>query len=440
MAQSLKMATLSLYILTFNCGRTLIDIDAFASQLFSGLTTPNLPDVLVLSLQEIAPISYSFIGGTFLVPYFERFSQAVQKAAAKGSEEDGRVYTTIAAQNVGMTGLMVFARDSSAIQDLENAGVGVGVSEMGDKGAVGMRFKYHEGQASTELTFVAAHLQAMEDALEIRNANWKDIVRRLIFSSTTEEKTTILSTEERPLLSLSSRDASIYKPTSHLFLAGDLNYRTSIMHPAPDDHKKVFPQPYHDESSPYHYSNLYELDQLNQERGAGRTCHGLTEAPVTFPPTYKYDNKGPFLTEDEDISTWSWAKHRWPSWCDRILYLDVPAWLKESNPKIQITTHKYTALPLFPTSDHRAVALSLSVPLIPIPNPDEDEEGDDPRINPPFEIDINWKSRRDRARAFELAVGYLAYLSTTMEGGALFLTSVAGVVGTFFAFKLLLEM
>jgi hypothetical protein len=438
MAQS-QIASLSLYIITFNCGRSFINVDDFASQLFSGLSNSTLPDLFVLSLQEIAPISLSFISGTSLVPYFERFIHAVRKAAAKWSGEDD-TYTTIAVRNLGMTGMIIFAKDESAVQDIEHAGVGVGVSEMGDKGAVGVRFTYNGGGGSTELTFVAAHLQAMEDAVQTRNQNWQDIVRRLVFSSEAKGKTALLSNEERPLLSISSRDASIYKPTSHLFVAGDLNYRTSTLGPAPQDYVENFPQPQAAPTSPKHYSNLYKLDQLNQERAAGRTLHGLTEAKVTFPPTYKYDSKGPFLTPDEDVSEWSWARHRWPSWCDRILYLDIPSWLKETNPKAAITTHKYTALPLLSTSDHRPVALEATVPLIPIPPPHEDDESDDPRTSPPFEIDIDWKSKRDRARTLEVVSGYMAYFSTTLEGAALFLTTIAGALGAVFAIKMIMEM
>ncbi len=31
-----------------------------------------------------------------------------------------------------------------------------------------------------------------------------------------------------------------------------------------------------------------QRDQLNLERAAGRSFHGFTEGPLTFPPTYKY--------------------------------------------------------------------------------------------------------------------------------------------------------
>jgi hypothetical protein len=437
------MANVSVYILTFNCGRTLIDTEAFSSQLSIGLSQPKLPDLLILSLQEIAPIPYSFIGGSFLVPYFARFHETVQKAARKvaHSSSDAPLYTAVVARNLGMTGLMVFARDPSAIHDLETGGVGVGLARMGNKGAVGVRFTYHESSSSTELAFVAAHLAAMEQELLRRNEDWKNIVSGLVFSSTSKKRGTSLSTsaEDRPLLSISPQDASIYKSTSHLFVAGDLNYRTSIMSPAPSDHADLFPQPYHEPSSPNHFSSLFERDQLNQERLAGRTLQGLIEAPVTFPPTYKYKSEEPFLTPDEHLTKWHWSTHRWPSWCDRILYLDLPSWLKTQNQDAKIIVGKYTALPLFPTSDHRAVALLINIPLIPIPSPDEDEyQDEDPRVNPPFDIDVNWKSRREQARLFELLVGFTAYFTTTAEGFGAVVAMLAGAIGATFAIRALL--
>lgn len=419
---NVPITPLDLYIVTYNCGRAHIDIDSFASQLFNGLSEPKLPDVLVLALQEIAPLGPSLIGGSLLKSYYNRIDKAVQKAGGKingssaSADQDGPSYKTVTAWNVGMIAIMVYTLDGEAIQDLETAGVGFGVREMGNKAAAGTRFTYRRGALSTELTFVSAHLEAMEDEVQTRNDNWKSIVRGLVFSSTVGSHAP--SSEERPLLSISSHDASIYKSTSHLFVAGDLNYRTSTIAPSPTDHAESFPQPHHDESSPQHMSALFENDQLNQERLAGRTCHGLVEAPVKFPPTYKYDPKEPFNTPDEDLTKWHWATHRWPSWCDRILYLDVPSWLKAQNPDAKITTHKYTALPLFPTSDHRAVVLHISVPLLPIPKPDEEEERDnpDPRIHPPYDIDIDWRSKREKARRLELMTGLSVYCTTTVEG------------------------
>ncbi|TAQ83332.1 hypothetical protein B7494_g8344 [Chlorociboria aeruginascens] len=436
------MATLSLYIFTFNCGRSLIDVEAVASQLFNGLSTPHLPDILFLSLQEIAPIPHSLIGGSFLVPYFARFHIAVRKASKKANAGQA-VYKAVSARHIGMTGMMVFARDLTAVQDLETAEIGVGLWEMGNKGAVGVRFSYHDMGASTEITLVAAHLAAMEEELKRRNQDWKNIVRGLVFSSRRNENATSLSADtdadDQALLSISPQDASIYKPTSYLFLAGDLNYRTSLFPPGPNDPIDTFPQPSQHRSSKKHYANLFSSDQLNQERLAGRTCHGLIEAPVTFPPTYKYKPYPPFLTADEHLSHWPWAKHRWPSWCDRILYLDLPSWFKRDHPELTITAHKYSALPLFPTSDHRAVTLDVAIPLTQIPRP-EGEETDDPRVHLPFAIDVNWKAKRDSARSREVIVGFLMYFTTTLEGGIVVIAVAAGALGGFYVLRALIGL
>lgn len=438
MTTTMQSGSLDIYMLTYNCGLSLIDIDAVSSALFSGLSTSTLPDLLVLSLQEIAPLHCSLIGGSFLVPYFERFHHAVEKAAQRfsGAADGSSIYESVAARNLGMTGIMVFAKDAAAIKDLEIGGVGVGVADMGNKGAIGVRFTYQANGSSTELTFVSAHLAAHEGQILRRNEDWKNIVRGMVFASKAQgnkRDATSLSGASQPLLSIQPRDASIFKPTSHLFFAGDLNYRTSKFSPAPNDHNETFPQPHHDESSPRHYYALYEHDQLNQERLAGRTLHGLTEAQVTFPPTYKYDNEEPFLTPDSELKKWQWAPHRWPSWCDRILYLDIPSWMKSSYPEVEITIRKYSALPLFPTSDHRAVALDFTVPLLPIPPPPKEEVGDDPRINPPFGVNLDWKTNRERARTLELVSGFATYFASTTEGFSVLAAIIAGMVGAYFA-------
>ncbi|KAG9244297.1 inositol 5-phosphatase-like protein [Calycina marina] len=439
------------YIFTFNCGRDYIDVDAFASQFFDGLSRRIIPDLIVICLQEIGPVGASLIGGSHLVPYFSKIHSAVQKAAHDQFPEDEPeqdLYKLMVAKNAGMIGIMVFARDEDTVENLETGGVGFGKANMGDKAAVGARFTYSSGKDSTELTFVSAHLAAGEIALARRNEDWKSIVRRLVFSSMADggpDTALSGSGEEEVLLSISPQDGSIFKSTSHLFVAGDFNYRTSILSPAPNDHIEVFPQPHHDKSSPQHYTSLFENDQLNQERAAGRTMHGLIEAQVTFPPTYKYEIKEPFLMPDEDLVKWHWATHRWPSWCDRILYLPIPSWVKHEHPDAHIRTYRYAALPQQPTTDHRAVTLEVEVPLIPILQPTSNDvarlvkdRDNDPRINPPWTIDMDWKRKQVTARRLELVSGYTTYFTTTGEGVVLLLALIGGAIATVFALRAML--
>lgn len=431
--------SLDILVITFNCGRKLIKPEILARHLSNAIPGASGPEIIVLSLQEIAPVAYSFLGGSYLVPYFFEFQHAIRQASKAFGETK---YVNVVTRNVGMTACMVFVHEGhkGRIRWLETAGVGVGVQEMGNKGAVGVRLGYAATEEPLELAFVAAHLAPMEDALDRRNEDWMNIVRGLVFTPVNKKgsfptTTPLAATEDsEPLLSDASGNASnrprgIYTPTSHLILAGDLNYRTSPTLPRPSDHL-AFPKPTSSTTDPQHYSHLLRNDQLAREITAGRTCHSLREAPIDFPPTYKYSSQARSHAETEGMAAgWGWAKHRWPSWCDRILFLDLPPWMKEETPEADIKVVGYTALPLMPTSDHRPVALRLRVPLKAIPAPENSEGNEDVRLHPPFGIDARWRERRAAARRKEVFVGLLAYLFLTWEGNGILLALILGMLG-----------
>lgn len=428
----LKMPSVNVYIVTFNCGRELVKPEIFARHLLPKLPRSKVPDILILSLQELAPISYSFLGGSFLVSYFDRFHHAVRLATAP---LDDRRYVNFITRSVGMTAIMAFVLEDQTehIRSLATGAVGVGLQEMGNKGAVGLSFTYLVGDEAMELSVVAAHLAPMEDALERRNQDWKSIVQRLIFTPVDQNPIYKAREEERlqhddanaPLLESSgspTEESQLYKQTSYLIFAGDLNYRTSRLRPGLSDFQ-TFPQPTDDINDPKHFSHLLKHDQLSREIKAQRTCHGLQEAEISFPPTYKYSDNQRAVADGDDGTVWDWAKHRWPSWCDRILYLVPPSCKKsESSP---IYVHAYSALPLMPTSDHRPVALSLSIPLTAISTSHELVRD----LNAPFGIDPKWREKRDAARRMELVAGLIAYLGLTWEGNGILLAITIGALG-----------
>ena len=444
------MADLNCYITTFNCGRKLIDVEYFAANLLNALQQDVPPELIVLSLQEIAPIGYSYLGGSLLAPYFARFAEAVYQAT---SHRFGKTtqYDTAVVRNVGMTSIMVFARRGSEkrIGWMQTAGVGVGLWQMGNKGAVGVRLGLAPGGGGRQenvISFVAAHLAPMESAWERRNEDWKSICEGLVF-----EKEPMAGTgrparigggpESEPLLANNDREdrGSLFQPPSHIYFAGDLNYRTSDQPPKPHQHSD-WPQPVESTSDSRHHSHWLEKDQLNRERKNGNTLHLLDEAPVDFPPTYKYsdaaqkhvasatDSTARRLADGRvnnttyikniDEEVWLWAQHRTPSWCDRILYL-------ASAPP---TVFGYTALPVQPTSDHRPVALSFSIPSKPV-NAD---------LEPPFRIREDWRQRRATARRYEVLVGLAAYLGLTWEGEALLAGTIVGIIGGYLVLRALL--
>jgi hypothetical protein len=415
-----------LYLLTFNCARTLVDPRSLAHSLFDALPKgAPVPDLVAISLQEISPIAYSFLGGSYLKPYFDRITTTVQLAAdlhSHGSEQLEHVAT----RSLGMTGLMIFAKPKFAqrIQWIQSAGAGVGFANMGNKGAIAMRvgISCPDSADTLNLTFAAAHLAPMESNINARNKDWENLVRNLVFVN--GDESAYSSSEETPLLAASAEAPAdhngLFSGGNHIFFYGDLNYRTHNVPPGPDDHK-AYPQPTSSETSPTHYVHLLKKDQLTREKEAKRTLHGLQELQINFPPTYKYatpKNGSAKVAQSEVEETWNWSKHRYPSWCDRILFSQCPS-------ESELKPHKYTALPVQATSDHRPVALSLRVSEKPVLH-----DTDDVRSQPPFPINPQWKSRRDAARRWEVIVGVLSYLTLTGKGNAILVALLGAVFGS----------
>ncbi|CAN8100147.1 unnamed protein product [Discula destructiva] len=535
-------AALDVLVVTFNCGKEAIDATIFARHLRSALSSgvevrghgelgndgvvdPQrrhvLPDLVVFSLQEIAPLTYGYLGGQFLNNYFNPFAEALNMAALEISSDEqpsaarpalqrskstlssifrkqpNYPYKLIQSRNVGMTAIMLFARKPDAIHHIQAAECAFGIANMGNKGAIALRVNYsgdegegHGGGESSqsrtaEVTFVATHLAAMEYNLRRRNANWASICSSCLFEdplktvpkeyhildqgtkNTVEASTHSSSikdgkqtdggedippeTEEEAnallerLLNDASmpenltqhlHDISIFKRSSHLFVAGDLNYRISTTTPPAQvrfPNLETWPE-------------FLPRDQLTQEKNARRTLHGLSEARISFPPTYKIKHLSPDkvadavnkkeietaaeLGKEDEVTPWKWASHRWPGWCDRILYLDTPAWVQRqynntadgassSKPVPRVEVVKYSSLPSMKTSDHAPVYLRALVPLLP---PEElgakpaEEDVNDPRARLPIPIDTGAFARRATARRREVFTGMTALFFSTKEG------------------------
>ncbi|KAH8662273.1 Endonuclease/exonuclease/phosphatase [Xylariales sp. PMI_506] len=447
---------LDVFYMTFNAEKEYISVPKFGSHFYKAFNQNSnvLPELVVFALQEMAPLSTAFIGSYFLNPYFTRFEAALNLAAAKFAATHGleaatdRTYTLVRTANVGMTGIMLFTRDTEAVVTVQSAEVGFGAGDMANKGAVGLRAVYNKEGKQTEMTFVSTHLAAMEWNLERRNHNWQSIVSGLVFSN---PKTVLRSNpevqaegeEQEPLLSSTDaeqalRDISIYKPGSHLFVAGDLNYRISKTSP-PTDTIQVFPVLSPPDAENY-YPRFLSRDQLAAEKAAGRTLHGLTEAPIKFPPTYKYvmfpESSQTELAQigveedDHDEIPAVFAKHRWPSWCDRVLYLDIPPWVPGRGTK-QMYVTAYNCLPLVRTSDHRAVFLRIQVPVLTNaelqPPPDAGVvlgPGGliDPRLKLPFPVDVESWDHRMTVKRWEVLLGWSMMVSKSKQGIMVFTT------------------
>ncbi|KAF3903706.1 Synaptojanin-2 [Arthrobotrys entomopaga] len=439
MATPANVPSLPIYLFTFNCARELVNATIIAPHVFSALDpSAPPPEIVAIGLQEFAPISYSFLGGDYSTPYLDQWSAVPHLASQSLNQDNNKFpaeYVEIGRQHVGMTALLLFSRRPEKVKSLRFSGVGFGVAGMGNKGAVAARFTYIDdgGDGDTyranesnttngiNVTIVSAHLSAHEHCCADRNRDWETLVRGIVFDGTSPssaQETTPLLQSTNPT---STSTSGIYAPNTHLLLMGDLNYRTSATAPKPSDYT-TFPKTASDLPA------YFAKDQLNFERSAGNTLHGLTEAPINFPPTYKYldihpaykfsnpspisegelpGGKAHLVSETAAPDLYAYAPHRWPSWCDRILWLPVP--------EIPVKVYKYAAIPTILLSDHRPVALHVSLPPI---RSSEAVKSGDLRLAPPFPLDMEWKSKRSNAVAREWIVGYSILTVTTVGGAA----------------------
>ena len=166
----------------------------------------------------------------------------------------GPSYVRVAERRMGGLTLIVFThrRHATKISGVETSFTPTGVLGVGtNKGAVALAFCIR----GVRLCVVNAHLAAHQDKLLQRNMHVQEITKHLRLGTTAVEL---------PL-------------QYHTIWAGDLNYR--VDETRGEVLRLIDAEQWH---------ALYSRDQLAQELAAERVLFGFTEAPLTFPPTYKY--------------------------------------------------------------------------------------------------------------------------------------------------------
>lgn len=98
--------------------------------------------------------------------------------------------------------------------------------------------------------------------------------------------------------------------------------------------------------------------------------------------------------------------------------------------KADLDVHGYDALAVQPTSDHRPVTLSVTIPL----RKPKATAG----VKPPFAMRKDWRERRDAARRYEVLVGIASYLALTWEGEMVLAATIAGILGGYVALRAML--
>ncbi|GAB4862009.1 hypothetical protein Ancab_037263 [Ancistrocladus abbreviatus] len=245
------------------------------------------------------------------------------------------------------------------VGDLEVGAVACGFGRaIGNKGGVGLRLRVHD----RIICFVNCHLAAHLEAVNRRNADFDHIFRMMVF--TRHSNLLNVAAASSPSSSQVLRPANgasanpeVERPelsdADMVIFFGDFNYR--LFGITYDEARDLVSQ--------RSFEWLRKKDQLRAEMKAGKVFHGMREAIIRFPPTYKFARNVPGLGGYD-----SGEKKRIPAWCDRIIYRDNrDNTLEESvsdcslNCPIVSSILQYEACMEVTESDHKPVRCKLHV-------------------------------------------------------------------------------
>jgi phosphatidylinositol-bisphosphatase len=172
-------------------------------------------------------------------------------------------YVQLVCENLQLVGVCLFVfvlrRHVPFIRDIciSKTKTGFG-GTAGNKGGVLLRFIYY----NTSMCFVCSHFAAHQKQIKERNDDFRQIYEQSEFVGQAVTSTSKIEVKNH----------------DYIFWFGDLNYRIDM----PNDRCRSL-------IGERDWKTLLELDQLSVQRAEGNVFREFIEAPIAFPPTYKYN-------------------------------------------------------------------------------------------------------------------------------------------------------
>ena len=275
-------------------------------------------DIVAIVLEELVPLN-----AQQLLQSAKEELESWKLAVTRTLESTGVQYELLRHELLFGTALLVLVKSDVLphVKNVEGTTKKTGFRGMsGNKGGVAVRLDLFD----TSVCFVGSHLPSGASNYEDRNADYAAIERNLVFM----------------------RGRTI-ESHDHIIWAGDLNYRIG----------NLSPEDVRDFASRKVLAPLLEGDQLTHARKLGDAFPNYDEAPIQFPPTYKYDIGSDIYDTSEKL--------RPPAWTDRILF-------KCKLPSLYVRTHGYDCAPIR-VSDHRPVYVHLELGICTLDSAHRDE-------------------------------------------------------------------
>ncbi|KAE7997704.1 hypothetical protein FH972_002311 [Carpinus fangiana] len=273
--------------------------------------------------------------------------------------DEGSTFERVGSRQLAGLLLAVWVRNNlkAHVGDVDAAAVPCGFGRaIGNKGAVGLRLRVYD----RIMCFVNCHFAAHLEAVNRRNADFDHVYQTMTFSRPTNLFNAAAVGSSSAVQMLRGTNAigvqtaegmpELSEADLVIFL-GDFNYRLDGV--SYDEARDFISQRCFDW--------LRERDQLRAEMKAGNVFQGMSEAVITFPPTYKFERHQVGLAGYD-----SSEKKRIPAWCDRILYRDSrSALVSECSLECPVVSSilRYEACMDVTDSDHKPVRCIFNVDI-----------------------------------------------------------------------------